>query len=186
MIATRAALRLADYVVTEAGFGADLGAEEFVDIKCRKSCLATDAAVVVPTVRALKFHGGVDATELGREDIGAVERGMENLARHLRNVREVYGIPVVGRAQRIPARYSDAEVAKVRRARRPGARGSCRKSGYSLRRWRHRGDTDLRRKVVLDLIEGSDPSTFRVTYPDDVSLKEKAEHSHTGFTVRPS
>jgi formate--tetrahydrofolate ligase len=78
VIATRAALRLADYVVTEAGFGADLGAEKFVDIKCRKSGLRPDAAVVVATVRALKFHGGVEAPDLGREDLGAVERGMKN------------------------------------------------------------------------------------------------------------
>src|SRR5512139_3657331 len=93
VIATQAALKLGDYVVTEAGFGADLGAEKFVDIKCRKSGLRPSAVVLVATVRALKYHGGVDTRELGREDLGAVERGMENLARHLRNVREVYGIP---------------------------------------------------------------------------------------------
>src|SRR5690348_18510362 len=89
VIATKSAMKLVDYVITEAGFGADLGAEKFVDIKCRKSGLRADAAVLVATVRALKYHGGVDVPDLGREDLAAVERGMENLARHLRNVREV-------------------------------------------------------------------------------------------------
>ena len=123
VIATRTALRLADYVVTEAGFGADLGAEKFVDIKCRKSGLRPDAAVVVATVRALKFHGGVDVPDLATEDLGAIERGMENLARHLRNVREVYGIPCVVALNRFPA-DTDEEVRRVVElvddARRPG------------------------------------------------------------------
>src|SRR5678809_948285 len=83
VLATQSALKLADYVVTEAGFGADLGAEKFFDIKCRKAGLKPSAAVVVATVRALKFHGGVNASELGRENLGAVERGMENLGRHI-------------------------------------------------------------------------------------------------------
>jgi formate--tetrahydrofolate ligase len=112
VVATRAALRLTDYVVTEAGFGADLGAEKFVDIKCRKSGLRPDAAVLVATVRALKFHGGVDVSDLGREDLGAVERGLENLARHLHNVRDVYGIPCVVALNRFPT-DTDAEVATV-------------------------------------------------------------------------
>ena len=170
VIATRAALRLADYVVTEAGFGADLGAEKFVDIKCRKSGLRPDAAVVVATVRALKFHGGVDAPELGRENIGAVERGMENLARHLRNVREVYGIPCVVALNRFPD-DTDAEVAKV--VELVDALGV---RAYAATHFVDGGTgaTDLA-KGVLDLIEDSDPSTFAFTYPDDVSLKEKAE-----------
>ena len=170
VIATRAALRLADYVVTEAGFGADLGAEKFVDIKCRKSGLRPDAAVVVATVRALKFHGGVDAPELGQENIGAVERGMENLARHLRNVREVYGIPCVVALNRFPD-DTDAEVAKV--VELVDALGV---RAYAATHFVDGGTgaTDLA-KGVLDLIEDSDPSTFAFTYPDDVSLKEKAE-----------
>ncbi len=170
VIATRAALRLADYVVTEAGFGADLGAEKFVDIKCRKSGLRPDAAVVVATVRALKFHGGVDVPDLGRENIAALERGMENLARHLRNVREVYGIPCVVALNRFPA-DTDAEVAKV--VELVDALGV---RAYPATHFVDGGTgaTDLA-KGVLDLIEDSDPSTFSFTYPDDVSLKEKAE-----------
>jgi formate--tetrahydrofolate ligase len=95
VIATRTALRLADYVVTEAGFGADLGAEKFIDIKCRKSGLAPACAVVVATVRALKYHGGIELPDLVREDLPALERGMANLQRHLHNLREVFGLPCV-------------------------------------------------------------------------------------------
>jgi formate--tetrahydrofolate ligase len=93
--ATRAALKLGDYVVTEAGFGADLGAEKFIDIKCRKSGLRPDAVVVVATVRALKHHGGVDAKDLNKPDLAALERGMANLERHVGNVRNRYGLPCV-------------------------------------------------------------------------------------------
>ena len=110
--ATRAGLRLADFVVTEAGFGADLGAEKFVDIKCRKSGLRPDVAVVVATVRALKYHGGVALADLGTEDVGAVEAGMVNLRRHLDNIRDVYGIPCVVAVNRFPT-DTDAEVATV-------------------------------------------------------------------------
>jgi formate--tetrahydrofolate ligase len=94
VIATRAALRLGDYAVTEAGFGADLGAEKFVDIKCRASGLRPSAAVVVATVRALKYHGGVEVADVGREDLAALERGLPNLERHLRNLR-AFGLPCV-------------------------------------------------------------------------------------------
>lgn len=95
VIATRAALKLADYVVTEAGFGADLGAEKFVDIKCRKAGLRPGAAVIVATVRALKYHGGVEIAAIGQENIAAVEQGVANLQRHIENVRDRYGIPCV-------------------------------------------------------------------------------------------
>src|SRR5215468_6333458 len=94
VIATKTALKLGDYVVTEAGFGADLGAEKFFDIKCRKAGLKPDAAVVVATVRALKMHGGVALDQLRNEDVGAVERGFANLARHLANIRQ-FGVPAV-------------------------------------------------------------------------------------------
>jgi formate--tetrahydrofolate ligase len=95
VMATRAALKLADYVVTEAGFGADLGAEKFVDIKCRKAGLRPAAAVLVATVRALKFHGGVEVAAVGEENVAAVEKGVANLERHIDNVRNAYGIPCV-------------------------------------------------------------------------------------------
>jgi len=95
VIATQASLKLADYVVTEAGFGADLGAEKFIDIKCRKSGLRPDAVVIVATIRALKYHGGVDVKSLNTENLVALEIGVANLERHVRNVREHYGLPCV-------------------------------------------------------------------------------------------
>jgi formate--tetrahydrofolate ligase len=94
-IATRAALKLADYVVTEAGFGADLGAEKFLDIKCRKSGLVPNAAVIVGTMRALKYHGGADIKEVNKENMTALERGVVNLERHVENVAKLYGMPCV-------------------------------------------------------------------------------------------
>jgi formate--tetrahydrofolate ligase len=95
VIATQSALKLADYVVTEAGFGADLGAEKFLDIKCRKTGLRPSAAVIVATVRALKYHGGVDVKEVGKENLAALEKGLVNLQRHVENVSKVYSIPCV-------------------------------------------------------------------------------------------
>src|SRR5215831_17263694 len=95
VIATQTALKLADYVVTEAGFGADLGAEKFVDIKCRKSGLKPDAVVIVATLRALKYHGGVDVKEVNKENLAALEKGIANLERHVNNVHHHYGLPCV-------------------------------------------------------------------------------------------
>src|SRR6187431_303658 len=95
VLATQSALKLADYVVTEAGFGADLGAEKFLDIKCRKSGLRPSAAVIVATMRALKYHGGVDVKEVSKENLAALEKGLVNLERHVENVSKVYGIPCV-------------------------------------------------------------------------------------------
>jgi formate--tetrahydrofolate ligase len=95
VIATQSALKLADYVVTEAGFGADLGAEKFLDIKCRKSGLKPDAGVIVATIRALKYHGGVDVKEVNKENLAALEKGLANLERHVDNMQNVYGIPAV-------------------------------------------------------------------------------------------
>jgi formate--tetrahydrofolate ligase len=170
VIATRAALRLSDYVVTEAGFGADLGAEKFVDIKCRKSGLRPDAAVVVATVRALKFHGGVEVGDLARADLDAVERGIENLARHLRNVRDVYGIPCVVALNRFPT-DTDEEIARVTElVDELGVRA------YPATHFVDGGTgaTDLA-KGVLEELEKSDPETFAYTYPDEIPLKEKVE-----------
>jgi formate--tetrahydrofolate ligase len=95
VIATQSALKLADYVVTEAGFGADLGAEKFLDIKCRKSGLRPNAGVIVATIRALKYHGGVDVKEVNKENLAALEKGLTNLERHVDNMQNVYGIPAV-------------------------------------------------------------------------------------------
>ena len=95
VIATQSALKLADYVVTEAGFGADLGAEKFLDIKCRKSGLMPHAAVIVATIRALKYHGGIDVKEVNKENVAALEKGLVNLERHVKNVSKIYGMPCV-------------------------------------------------------------------------------------------
>ncbi|HXM80477.1 MAG TPA: formate--tetrahydrofolate ligase [Burkholderiales bacterium] len=95
VVATRSAMKLVDYVVTESGFGADLGAEKFIDIKCRMSGLRPNAAVIVATIRALKYHGGVDVKQVNREDVAALEKGLVNLERHVDNVQNVYGIPCV-------------------------------------------------------------------------------------------
>ncbi|MBV8854170.1 MAG: formate--tetrahydrofolate ligase, partial [Sinobacteraceae bacterium] len=112
VMATRTALKLADYVVTEAGFGADLGAEKFVDIKCRKSGLKPAAAVLVATVRALKFHGGVEVADVGRENLQALEKGITNLNRHIDNVQDLYGLPcVVAINQR--AEDTEAEIQRL-------------------------------------------------------------------------
>jgi formate--tetrahydrofolate ligase len=110
VIATKTALKLVDYVVTEAGFGADLGAEKFLDIKCRKAGIMPDAAVIVATVRALKHHGGVGKEDLNKENLPALEKGLANLERHVRNVKEVYGIPCVVSINRFTA-DTDAEMA---------------------------------------------------------------------------
>ena len=114
VIATRAALKLGEYVVTEAGFGADLGAEKFIDIKCRKSGLRPDAAVVVTTLRALKYHGGINAASLNEPSVQAVERGLVNLERHVDNIRNRYGLPCVVCINAFDADTAE-EVAVVRR-----------------------------------------------------------------------
>jgi formate--tetrahydrofolate ligase len=170
VIATRAGLRLADYVVTEAGFGADLGAEKFVDIKCRKSGLRPDAAVVVATVRALKYHGGVAVPDLQSEDLDAIDRGMDNLRRHLRNIREVYGIPCVVAINRFPS-DTDREIQRVVEL--------VAEEGVEAFPATHFADggtgaTDLA-KGVLRVIDGPSEETFGFTYPDEASLQEKVE-----------
>ncbi len=112
VIATRMAMKLGDYAVTEAGFGADLGAEKFLDIKCRYAGLKPDAVVVVATVRALKMHGGLAKTELGTEDLAALEKGIPNLLRHVSNITDVYRLPCVVAVNRFPT-DTDAEIALV-------------------------------------------------------------------------
>ncbi|MGC4076317.1 MAG: formate--tetrahydrofolate ligase [Rubrivivax sp.] len=166
VLATKTALKLADVVVTEAGFGADLGAEKFLDIKCRKSGLRPDAAVVVATVRALKHHGGAALAELGREDLGALERGLDNLRRHVDNVRGVYGLRCVVAVNHFSA-DTEAEHALLRE----------RVQGWGVpialaRHWADggAGAEDLAREVVR-LFE--QPSTPRFVYDDDDTLWEK-------------
>jgi formate--tetrahydrofolate ligase len=170
VMATRAGLRLADLVVTEAGFGADLGAEKFVDIKCRKSGLRPDAAVVVATVRALKYHGGVALADLGTEDLGAIDAGMVNLRRHLDNIREVYGVPCVVAVNRFPT-DTEAEVAKV--VELVAAEGV---RAFPATHFADGGvgAHDLA-KGVLQVLDEPSPYTFSFTYEDDLSLTAKVE-----------
>jgi len=170
VMATHAALRLADYVVTEAGFGADLGAEKFVDIKCRKSGLRPDVAVVVATVRALKYHGGVDLADLGTEDLDALDAGMANLRRHLHNLREVYGVPCVVAVNRFPT-DTDAEVDRVvRLVADEGVRA------FPATHFADGGvGAESLAKGVLDLLDQPSPYSFSFTYDDDLSLTAKVE-----------
>ena len=170
VMATRAGLRLADIVVTEAGFGADLGAEKFVDIKCRKSGLRPDVAVVVATVRALKYHGGVALADLGTEDLAALEAGMSNLRRHLHNIREVYGIPCVVAVNRFPT-DTEAEIGKV--VELVAAEGV---RAYPATHFADGGigAQDLA-KGVLEALDEPSPYQFSFTYDDDQTLTEKVE-----------
>jgi formate--tetrahydrofolate ligase len=164
--ATKAALKLGDYVVTEAGFGADLGAEKFIDIKCRLAGLQPSAAVIVATVRALKFHGGIEVPDLKNENVEALIKGMENLVRHVDNVRDVFGIPcVVSINSRVED--TDAEVqALIERGEHHGVK---------VLLSRHfaegsEGATELANEVV-SLCE--QPSYFKFVYEDDMPLWDK-------------
>jgi formate--tetrahydrofolate ligase len=166
VVATRAALKLADYVVTEAGFGADLGAEKFVDIKCRKAGLKPDAAVIVATLRALKYHGGVDVKEVGKENLQALEKGVVNLERHIHNVREHYGLHATV-AINHRAEDTDAETRLL--IERLGSRG------VKVIPARHfaeggKGALDLAREVVR-LCE--QPNGFKYVYQETASLWDK-------------
>ncbi|HYN27887.1 MAG TPA: formate--tetrahydrofolate ligase, partial [Burkholderiales bacterium] len=168
VIATRAGLKLADYVVTEAGFGADLGAEKFVDIKCRKSGLRPDACVIVATVRALKYHGGVDLNELNKENLAALEKGIANLERHVNNVRNHYGLPCVVSINH----FSHDTPAEIGLLKRKMAHHEA--PVVVARHWAEggRGAEELARTVV-DLIERA-PADFRFVYEDSVTLWDKA------------
>jgi formate--tetrahydrofolate ligase len=168
VIATRAALKLADYVVTEAGFGADLGAEKFVDIKCRKAGLKPSAAVVVATIRALKYHGGVDVADVGRENLSALQAGLVNLERHIDNLLNVFGISCV---VAINHRHedTDAEVALL-------GQMAARK-GVKVILSRHfaeggKGAADLAHEVVR-LSDESPPREPTFAYADTDTLWEK-------------
>ncbi len=166
VIATRAALKLADYVVTEAGFGADLGAEKFFNIKCRSAGLAPDAVVLVATVRALKMHGGVAKQNLAQENAHAVADGCVNLARHIDNIK-AFGLPVVVAINRFSA-DSDAEIAAVREAARVYGVDAIDASHWSDG---GAGAVDLARQVVSVVERGE--GDFRVLYPDDMPIWDK-------------
>ena len=161
----RQALGLADYVVTEAGFGADLGAEKFLDIKCRKAGLAPDAVVIVATVRALKMHGGLAKTELANKDLAALERGLPNLLKHIENITQNFGLPAVVAINRFPG--DDPEELALVEAR-------CRELGVNVALsevWGKggQGGEALAREVLRLLDEGK--KDFRFIYADeDLSL----------------
>ena len=168
VIATKTALKLADYVVTEAGFGADLGAEKFFDIKCRKAGLKPDAVVIVATVRAMKMNGGVARADLGAENVEAVKAGCANLGRHIENLKK-FGVPaVVGINHFITD--TDAEVAAMREY--------CASVGAEAilnTHWANGGDgiTETARKVV-EVVEGG-TAAYKPLYPDEMGLFEKIE-----------
>ena len=166
VIATKTALRLADYVVTEAGFGADLGAEKFIDIKCRKTGLKPKAAVIVATVRALKYHGGVDVKELNAENCDALEKGLVNLERHVHNVMENYGLPCVVSINKFTFDTAkEIEIIKTRMS----------ELGVSVvlaEHWAKGGEgaEELAKEVVKLVDKGSGP---KFVYEDSDSLWEK-------------
>ena len=165
--ATRLAKHLADYAVTEAGFGADLGAEKFCDIKCRLAGLKPDAAVVVATVRALKYNGGVERANLGEENLEALAKGLPNLLKHISNLKNVFGLPVVVAINRFVS-DSDAELAMIEKA--------CAEHGVEVSLtevWGEggAGGADLARKVVNAI--DNQPNNFGFAYDVELSIKDK-------------
>jgi len=169
VMATKTALKLADYTVTEAGFGADLGAEKFVDIKCRKAGLTPDACVIVATIRALKYHGGVPKTDLSHENLEALEKGLPNLLRHVENVTQVFGIPAVVALNKFPF-DTEAEIALVEK--------KCKELGVNVVLsdvWANggKGGVDLANEVVRLCDEGD--NHFGFTYELNESIKAKIE-----------
>lgn len=166
--ATKTALKMADYVITEAGFGADLGAEKFFDIKCRMAGLKPDAVVLVATIRALKYNGGVPKAELGKENLDALRRGIVNLEKHIENLQQ-YGVPVIVTLNSFVT--DSPEENKF-------VKSFCEERGceFALSRvWEHGGEggIELANKVI-ETLKGK-PSEFKVLYPDEMPLTEKIE-----------
>ncbi len=167
VIATKAGLKLADYVVTEAGFGADLGAEKFLDIKCRKADLTPSVVVIVATVRALKSHGGVEKADLNNENVAAVEKGFENLQRHIENIQSFGLQPIVAINSFTLDTESEGKVIS----------DGCEKLGVKAILCSHwangsEGTLELAEEVVK-ICQSSDPNKFKFMYEDNISLEEK-------------
>ena len=167
VIATKTSLKIADYVVTEAGFGADLGAEKFLDIKCRKADLKPDGVVLVATIRALKMHGGVEKSDLGKENIEAVKSGIANLKRHVENIKK-YGLPVI-----VAINHFVADTENEMRI----LQEECEKIGVEAVPCKHwsdggNGTVDLAKKVV-DLVDQK--NSFKFLYEDKISLLDKIQ-----------
>jgi formate--tetrahydrofolate ligase len=174
VIATRSAMKLADYVVTEAGFGADLGAEKFIDIKCRKSGLRPSCAVIVATVRALKYHGGIEVPELPKENVAALAKGMVNLERHIDNMRERFGIPcVVSINQRAEDTAAEVKELQDRLAHK----------GVKVINARHYAEGGAGAvEVAEEVVRLCDqPNKFKFLYEDSVSLWDKMKAIATGI-----
>ena len=186
VMATRLALKMGDYTVTEAGFGADLGAEKFLDIKCRMAGLTPDAVVMVATVRALKMHGGLAKTELNSEDLGALERGIPNLLRHVSNVKNVYKLPCVVAVNRFPT-DTDAEIDFII--------AKCRELGVNTvlsTVWADGGAGGIEMaKEVVRLCE-EEQGDFTFSYELDGTIEDKIEaivkkvYGGDGITVLPA
>ncbi len=168
--ATRMAMQLGDYAVTEAGFGADLGAEKFLDIKCRMGGLKPSAVVIVATVRALKLHGGAQKDALGKEDLSALEKGIPNLLKHIENITVKFGLPAVVAVNRFPT-DTEAELCFVEE--------QCRKLEVPVALsevWAKGGEGGIQlAKEVLRLADGKDSDGFHFLYPDEMPLREKME-----------
>ena len=168
VLATKTAMKLADYVVTEAGFGADLGAEKFFDIKCRKAGIAPSAVVIVATVRALKMHGGVAKEDLKAENAAAVAKGCENLKRHIENVNK-FGVPAVVAVNKFIT-DTDAEIAEVQKAAE-----SMGTKAFLCTHWADggKGTEALAHHVVKVIDDGK--ANFKPLYPDDMKLRDKVK-----------
>ena len=168
VLATRTALKLADYVVTEAGFGADLGAEKFFDIKCRKAGIAPDVSVLVATVRALKMHGGVAKDDLKNENVAAVAKGCDNLKRHIENLNK-FGVPAVVAVNKFIT-DTDAEIAEVEKAAE-----SMGTKAFLCTHWADggKGTESLAHHVVKVIDEGK--ADFKPLYPEDMKLRDKVK-----------
>lgn len=168
IMATRTALKLGDYVVTEAGFGADLGAEKFLDIKCRISGLRPSVVVIVATVRALKYNGGVAKADLNQENLEALEKGLPNLLRHIENITQGFGLPAVVAINRFPT-DTEAELEMVY--------NSCKKLGVNVALsevWAKGGEGGIElAKEVMRLAEENENPTLNFTYNTEMSIKDK-------------
>jgi len=185
VIATKMALGLADYAITEAGFGADLGAEKFLDIKCRYAGLKPSAVVIVATVRALKMHGGLSKTELNSENLEALEKGIPNLLRHVSNIKNVYGLPSVVAVNRFPT-DTEAEIELII--------NKCRELGVNVRLsevWGKGGNGGIElAEEVVRLCE--EENSFDFSYPLDISPEEKIEaivkriYGGNGISILPA
>ncbi len=167
VLATKLAMKLSDYAVTEAGFGADLGAEKFLDIKCRLANLKPNAVVIVATIRALKMHGGMDKSELNNENLSALEQGLPNLLRHVHNIKDVYGLPTVVAINRFPT-DTDAEVNLIIE--------KCKELGVNVALstvWAEGGNGGIElAKEVVRLCENAE-NNFRFSYELDDSIENK-------------